>query len=179
MRGRHFGHLGFVVVFTFALLVLRAEPAQAKKKGKPPANVFVSGMIWSKAGSILMLERAEDYSGTKTGKDMWDLPGGKPDAGEDLKATATRQVKEETGLDISNWRIVDALNFEIGKGKGKNKGSRRVEIFYEASVPAEAAAKLSDQHKKFQWVKPSEFSNLAMLEPIKKFLQDHQKAGGK
>lgn len=31
----------------------------------------------------------------------WQLPGGKPEVGESLLETATREVSEETGLDIS------------------------------------------------------------------------------
>ena len=33
--------------------------------------------------------------------EKWQLPGGKPDSGESLAETATREMLEETGLDIS------------------------------------------------------------------------------
>lgn len=33
----------------------------------------------------------------------WQLPGGKPEPGETLVATAVREVKEETGFDISPY----------------------------------------------------------------------------
>lgn len=39
----------------------------------------------------------------------WQLPGGKPEPGETLQATAVREVREETGLDIAT--LSDDLQF--------------------------------------------------------------------
>jgi 8-oxo-dGTP pyrophosphatase MutT (NUDIX family) len=36
--------------------------------------------------------------------DKWQLPGGKPDAGESLTETGAREVAEETGIDISAYQ---------------------------------------------------------------------------
>lgn len=41
--------------------------------------------------------------------EKWQLPGGKPDAGENAIHTATREVLEETNIDITAYQ--DKLNF--------------------------------------------------------------------
>lgn len=41
--------------------------------------------------------------------EKWQLPGGKPDSGEDATQTAIREVFEETSVDISSYS--DRLNF--------------------------------------------------------------------
>src|SRR5215831_16424428 len=46
-------------------------------------------------------------------RNMWDLPKGKLDEGEKLRAAALREVQEETGL--KNLEIVSSIKF--GKGK--------------------------------------------------------------
>jgi 8-oxo-dGTP pyrophosphatase MutT (NUDIX family) len=42
----------------------------------------------------------------RTGDGVWGLPKGTPDKGESLEETATREVSEETGLEV---RILDKI----------------------------------------------------------------------
>jgi len=43
----------------------------------------------------------------KSGTQRFMLPGGKPEAGEDLRATAIRELAEEVGLDLAEDDLLD------------------------------------------------------------------------
>ena len=46
-------------------------------------------------------------------RDEWDLPGGRPEAGEDHRAALEREVREETGLNVDIGTLLDEHLFEV------------------------------------------------------------------
>jgi len=60
------------------------------------------------AGRVLLLlnERGE-----------WDLPGGRPDPGEDDRAALKREMREETGLEVDVGAALDVQLFEVLPGR--------------------------------------------------------------
>lgn len=61
----------------------------------PPANSVVpstTAVVTDDQDRILLIRRRDN--------DLWALPGGGMDLGESIVDTATREVKEETGLDV-------------------------------------------------------------------------------
>jgi dATP pyrophosphohydrolase len=67
-------------------------------KHKIPVSVLV--VIYSADGQVLLMERA-DAPG------LWQSVTGSQDLGETLAQTAIREVREETGLDASQFALSD------------------------------------------------------------------------
>lgn len=63
------------------------------------SRIVVTGgaIIRDHAGRILLQQRS-DYGD-------WGLPGGGMEPGESIEETMIREVKEETGLDVSSYEL--------------------------------------------------------------------------
>ena len=69
--------------------------------------VSVKGVLIADARVLLLLnERGE-----------WDLPGGRPDPGEDHRTALTREVREEAGLVVEVGAALDEHLFEVLPGR--------------------------------------------------------------
>ena len=69
--------------------------------------VSVKGVLIQEGGVLLLLnERGE-----------WDLPGGRPDPGEDHRAALKREVREEAGLEVEVGVALEGHLFEVLPGR--------------------------------------------------------------
>jgi ADP-ribose pyrophosphatase YjhB (NUDIX family) len=69
----------------------------------PDPKVAVAVLI-KKNDQVLLVQRKYDPK-----KGHWSLPSGFVDAGEDPKQTAIRETREETGLEITEIRLLDVV----------------------------------------------------------------------
>lgn len=97
----------------------------------------VKGVVLHQGRVLLLLnERGE-----------WDLPGGRPDAGEDHRATLEREVREETGLAVEIvGEALDEHLFEV-------LPQRFVRILtFGCALIGDSDVALSDEHHAAHWL---------------------------
>ncbi len=69
------------------------------------------GVAVVEAGKLLLVRRRMN-----PGRGKWSLPAGYVDQGEDPRATATREVLEETGLVVAVHEVIDVFHNPSGGG---------------------------------------------------------------
>jgi 8-oxo-dGTP diphosphatase len=76
----------------------------------------------------------------------WDLPGGRPNSGEDHRSALTREVREESGLEVEVGALLDEHVFEV-------LPRRFVCIAaYACRLVGAADVVLSQEHREVRWV---------------------------
>jgi 8-oxo-dGTP diphosphatase len=80
------------------------------------------------------------------GRGEWDLPGGRPDPGEDHRAALKREVREEAGLEVEVGAALEGHLFEVLPGRFV-----RIEAFVCRLVGASEAT-LSHEHEDVRWI---------------------------
>jgi 8-oxo-dGTP diphosphatase len=98
--------------------------------------ISVKGVLIVEGRVLLLLnERGE-----------WDLPGGRPDAGEGHRAALAREVREETGLSVEIGALLDEHLFEV-------LPQRFVKIVaYVCELSGSTKAMPSHEHLDVRWV---------------------------
>src|SRR4051812_35750792 len=100
-----------------------------------PYPLSIKGVLIDDGCVLLLLnERGE-----------WDLPGGRPDPGEDHRAALEREVREESGLAVEVGGLLDEHLFEV-------LPQRFVRIVaYGCTLRGPADITLGDEHLRTYW----------------------------
>ncbi len=119
-----------------------------------------TGVAVIKDNKILMVRRqSNDYLGG-----VYELPGGGVDDGETIIDGAIRELKEETGLDVS--RIITTFpGFDYSTNKKPHV--RQINLLVETKP---APVTLSSEHDDFIWIDESNLSGLNMTDSMTKCL---------
>ncbi|MGE0575977.1 MAG: NUDIX domain-containing protein [Reyranella sp.] len=108
-------------------------PTEAAHSDEPP--ISIKGVLIRDGRVLLLLN----------GRGEWDLPGGRPDAGEDHRAALRREVEEETGLAVEVGATLGEHLFEVLPG-------RFVRIVaFACRLVTDAEAVLSAEHLAARW----------------------------
>lgn len=111
-------------------------------------RIVQKALIFNSKNQMLMLRRSK----TDVRRPLqWDFPGGLYEDGEELIASVTREISEETGLVLQQVRPIYSKT-EVRKW---NNGTREVTenvvfIFYTARASSDKV-ELSFEHDQFHW----------------------------
>lgn len=112
-------------------------------------------MLIEKSAGIVVFRRKNsviEFLILKYGVRHWDFPKGHIEENENSKETATRETKEETGLDV---KIIDGFSDKISYIFRTQYSQGQViykEVdFYLGEASFNAEVKLSHEHSKFKW----------------------------
>lgn len=126
-------------------------------------GVSVRGII-RKGDKILIVKRSTDSSFQPS---RWELPGGKLDHGEELKEALTREVKEETSIDICVHGIIDTCHFM--------KDQIWITVITYLCDHKEGDVELSQEHDEHRWIHPGDYMGYdlakTMEEQIEAYIQ--------
>ena len=92
----------------------------------------------------------------------WDLPGGKPDAGESFDVALLREVAEETGLTVSLDRVIGAAESELP--------DRKVAYLVLEGRLVSGRVRLSEEHDEFAWVLRPDLGEMDVCDQFRDFL---------
>ena len=97
-------------------------PATAPDLSAAPQRPVIGvGVVVLKDEHVLLIQRGKP---PRTGQ--WSIPGGKQELGETWRATAHREVREETGLEIEVLGLVDVVDAIVHEGDDMSPGRLRV-----------------------------------------------------
>ncbi|PJE65212.1 NUDIX hydrolase [Candidatus Saccharibacteria bacterium CG10_big_fil_rev_8_21_14_0_10_47_8] len=127
-------------------------------------GVSQKAVIFNKDGKFLVLLRGSTAPSNPL---KWDLPGGDVDFGEDPQKSIIREIKEETGLEISGLTPFD-VEAHVNSG-----GYHWFTVAYKANTK-NGRVIISWEHDEYKWVDEKEFSELPSIPKIVRFVKKLQ-----
>jgi ADP-ribose pyrophosphatase YjhB (NUDIX family) len=117
--------------------------------------VSVKGVL-IEDGSVVLLENE---------RGEWELPGGRPELGEDAAAALVREFAEELDTAIAVGPIIDCWNYEVLSG-------RHVTIVTYAVARAERGElRISNEHRRLGWFALNALDNLPLPEGYRRSIR--------
>ncbi|MDO8429505.1 MAG: NUDIX hydrolase [Candidatus Daviesbacteria bacterium] len=125
-------------------------------------QVGVKALLKNKKGEYLLLKRSlEKYPDVGN---LWDIPGGRINPGTPLLDNLAREIKEETGLDLTSTPTLIAAQ-DILKVVDKHI----VRLTYTAEIEGDPALN-GEEHQEFRWISLEDLKSLTGLDRYTKEL---------
>jgi 8-oxo-dGTP pyrophosphatase MutT (NUDIX family)/predicted transcriptional regulator YdeE len=112
-----------------------------------------AGVFIEAEGKILYLTRAP----SRPGPNIWGVPAGKIESGEDPRTAAIREVFEEAGIALDDPIPIGSLYIRF------SHLDDYVFHMFRASLPRQPKLKLSDEHTEARWISPLEAFSLPLI----------------
>ena len=140
---------------------LHLKPVAINEAEHPPLST-VGGLIFNSKDEVLMI-RTHKWS------NKWGIPGGKIKWGETSEAALRREVKEETGLKVTDIKFV--LVQDCIHSKEFYRDAHFVLLNYTCRATGKLEVKLNHEAQEFQWVTLAEAKKLKLNKPTKVLIE--------
>ena len=116
-------------------------------------------------GDKILLEKRKNMPS----KGKWSVPGGLVELGEGVEKAVAREVKEETGLDVYEPRLIDVVDY-VSWGEKGAVVYHYVIVDYVVTVKAGRAKAASDADA-LKWVPFNEVDEYDLTESFRQFFR--------
>ncbi|MBI2764563.1 MAG: NUDIX domain-containing protein [Chloroflexi bacterium] len=129
---------------------MAGSPAYTSWVTEPPVETqyeLTAGIALWRGDTILVMKRATGFSAGG-----WFLPGGHVEPGERPAEAATRELLEETGieLDPAGLSLADVMTYQ-------HDGQTAHALIYNAAAPAGVDAVVNEEHLVARWLEPEAY----------------------
>jgi phosphoglycolate phosphatase len=141
---------------------LRVKPETERFEEIHPPLATVGAVIFNDTDEVLMI-RTHKWS------NLWGIPGGKIKWGEPSVDALRREIKEETGLDVTDIKFV--LVQDCIHSKEFYREAHFVLLNYTCRCAGPPAVKLNDEAREFRWATSAEALKMPLNTPTRILLE--------
>ena len=121
-------------------------------------------------GRVLILRESSDYEeGTNLGR--YDVPGGRVKPDQKYDKSLLREIKEETGLEVTIGKVFHVNEWRPHIGGIENQ---IIGIFFECFSSSDDV-KLSKDHDRSEWINPEDYGNYNLIPGLERAFSSYLK----